>query len=315
MHFIVLGSAAGGGLPQWNCGCENCRLAWASDPRISRRTQASLAVSADGENWVLLGASPDLRQQILDTPALHPKRAPRHSPIRGVFAPNGDVDNIAGLLVMREMQPFTLWATAATLSHLSGGVFGVLNPSVVQRQAVALEECVDAGAGFTLTPFAAPGKVPLYLEQDQAGVLELGAEGETTVGLEIVEAGRRFYYLSSCARVTDRLRRRLDGADIVFFDGTTFEDDEMIRQGLSQKTAWRIGHMAMNGPQGSMAALAQVEIGRRIYVHINNSNPALRCDSAERSAVEAAGWEIAFDGMEIETEGMEIETARPAPQF
>jgi pyrroloquinoline quinone biosynthesis protein B len=300
MRFIVLGSAAGGGLPQWNCLCPNCRLAWEHDARVPWRSQASVAASADGENWVLLGASPDLRQQILAAPALHPKRAPRHSPIRGVFAPNGDVDNIAGLLTMREMQPFTLWATAATLSHLSGGVFGVLDPRVVQRQAVALEEVVDTGAGFTLTAFVVPGKIPLYMEAGGDGEIELGVEGETTVGLEIVAAGRRFYYLPSCARITDRLRRRLAGAEIVFFDGTTFEDDEMIRLGLSEKTAWRMGHMAMNGPQGSMAALADVRVGRRVYIHINNSNPVLRSDSAERRAVEAAGWEVAFDGMEIE---------------
>ncbi len=303
MRFIVLGSAAGGGLPQWNCLCPNCRLAWARDARVPWRSQASLAVSADGENWVLLGASPDLRQQILATPALHPKQAPRHSPIWGVFAPNGDVDNIAGLLTMREMQPFTLWATSATLSHLAGGVFGVLDPRVVQRKAVALEEVVDTSVGFTLTPFVAPGKVPLYMESGEHGELELGVEGETTVGLEIVEAGRRFYYLPSCARMTDRLRRRLVGADIVFFDGTTFEDDEMIRLGLSEKTAWRMGHMAMNGPQGSMAAFADVDVGRRLYIHINNSNPVLRCDSAERRAAEAAGWEVAFDGMEIDLTG------------
>ena len=138
MRFLVLGSAAGGGFPQWNCLCPNCRLAWERDPRAERRSQASLAVSRDGEDWILLGASPDLRQQILDAPALHPRHAPRHTPIRGVFLPNGDIDNIAGLLVMREMQPFTIWGSEATLAHVSGGVFAAVDAKLCPRVRVAL---------------------------------------------------------------------------------------------------------------------------------------------------------------------------------
>ncbi|MCW2317568.1 pyrroloquinoline quinone biosynthesis protein B [Rhodoblastus acidophilus] len=301
MRFLVLGSAAGGGLPQWNCLCENCRLAYANSPRILRRSQASLAVSADGESWMILSATPDLRQQIIDNPALHPQASPRHSPVKAVFAPNGDIDNIAGLLVMREMQPFTFFATEAVMAHTRSGVFGVLNADLVARRTVKLEERVDSGLGFSITPFVTPGKTPLYMEAADEADIELGAEGENTVGLEIGQGGRRFYYMPSCARMTDALRQRLDGADIVFFDGTTFEDDEMIRLGLSQKTAWRMGHMAMNGDTGSIRALSDVAIKRRVFIHINNSNPALLCDSAERAQVEAAGWEISFDGMAIDT--------------
>jgi pyrroloquinoline quinone biosynthesis protein B len=301
MRFLVLGSAAGGGLPQWNCLCENCRLAYAGSPRIKRRSQASLAVSADGENWMVLSATPDLRQQIIDNPALHP-RALRHSPVKAVFAPNGDIDNIAGLLVLREMQPFTFFATQAVMAHTRAGVFGVLNPDLVARRTVKLEERVETGLGFAVTPFVTPGKTPLYMEAAEEADIELGAEGEDTVGLEIEQDGRRFYYMPSCARMTHALRKRLDGAEIVFFDGTTFEDDEMIRLGLSRKTAWRMGHMAMNGLKGSMRELDGLAIRRRIYIHINNSNPALLCDSPERARVEAAGWEISFDGMAIDTE-------------
>jgi pyrroloquinoline quinone biosynthesis protein B len=300
MRFLVLGSAAGGGLPQWNCLCENCRLAYANSPRIQRRAQASLAASADGENWMILSATPDLRQQIVDNPQLHPSTAPRQSPIKAVFAPNGDIDNIAGLLVMREMQPFTLFATEAVMAHTRGGVFGVLNADLVARRTVKLEERIDTGLGFFITPFATPGKAPLYMESPDEAEIELGAEGENTVGLEIGEGGRRFYYMPSCARMTDALRKRLDGADMVFFDGTTFEDDEMIRLGLSRKTAWRMGHMAMNGAKGSIRELSGLAIGRRIFIHINNSNPALLRDSPERAQVEAAGWEISFDGMAID---------------
>jgi pyrroloquinoline quinone biosynthesis protein B len=301
VQFLVLGSAAGGGLPQWNCLCANCRLAYERDGRLTARTQCSVAVSGDGENWIVLSATPDLRQQIIANPALHPKIAPRHSPIKAVFAPNGDIDNIAGLLVMREMQPFTLYATKSVMAHTQGGVFGVLNPEVVKRQTVALDETIDTGFGFTLTPFVTPGKIPLYMESPNEAEIEIAAEGENTVGVEIRQGDRRFYYMPSCARMTDALRKRLEGAEIVFFDGTTFEDDEMIRQGLMPKTAWRMGHMAMNGERGTLRALADIDIRRRIFVHINNSNPALRHDSAERAQVEAAGWEIGYDGLRIDT--------------
>lgn len=301
MRFLVLGSAAGGGLPQWNCLCENCRLAYAGSPRLARRSQASLAVSADGENWLVCSATPDLRQQIIDNAALHPRYAPRHSPIKAVFAPNGDIDNIAGLLVLREMQGFTFFATEAVMAHTRGGVFGVLNADLVRRRTVALEEKVDTGLGFTVTPFIAPGKIPLYMESSDEAMIELGAEGGTTVGLEIEQGGKRYYYVPSCARMTEKLRQRLDGADIVFFDGTTFEDDEMIQLGLSHKTAWRMGHMAMNGEEGSIRALADVAIKRRVFIHINNSNPALLRDSPERAQVEGAGWEVSFDGMAMDT--------------
>ena len=302
MRFLVLGSAAGGGFPQWNCLCPNCRLAWERDPRAERRSQASLAVSRDGERWVVLGATPDLRQQILDAPALHPRRVPRHSPICGVFLPNGDIDNIAGLLVMREMQPFTIWGAEATLAQVRSGVFAAVDERLCPRVAVAPGEKFDTGLGFTIKPFAVPGKTPLYLEPSDDADLALGVEGETTVGLEIEGKGVRAYYIPSCARVTDALRARLAGADLLFFDGTTFEDDEMIRAGLSHKTAWRMGHMAMNGERGSIAQLAGVAVARKIFIHVNNSNPVLCSDSPEREHVEAAGWSLAHDGLAVELE-------------
>jgi pyrroloquinoline quinone biosynthesis protein B len=265
---------------------------------------------------VVLSATPDLRQQIFDNPELHPKIAPRHSPIKAVFAPNGDVDNIAGLLVMREMQPFTLWATKSVMAHTRGGVFGVLNADVVDRRTVTLEETIDTGLGFTITAFATPGKIPLYMESRNEAEIELGAESEATVGLEIRQqtphGERRFYYIPSCARMTESLRARLQGAEILFFDGTAFEDDEMIRLGLLPKTAWRMGHMAMNGERGAIRALADVDIKRRIFVHINNSNPALRCDSPERALVEAAGWEIGHDGLRIDA-GVRVAMAEAQP--
>ncbi len=301
MRFLVLGSAAGGGFPQWNCLCPNCRLAWERDDSVERRSQASLAVSRDGERWILLGASPDLRQQILDSPALHPRLAPRHTPIHGVFLPNGDIDNIAGLLVMREMQPFTIWGSEATLAHVRGGVFAAVDDKLCPRIPVTLDAPLDTGLGFAITPFAVPGKIPLYMEPPDDAELALGVEGETTLGLEITDGASRAYYIPSCARVTAALRERLDGADLLLFDGTTYEDDEMIQLGLSRKTAWRMGHMAMNGPRGSLAALEGLNVGRKVFIHINNSNPVLCRTSEARARVEAAGWSVAHDGLELVT--------------
>ena len=268
MRFLVLGSAAGGGFPQWNCLCPNCRLAWERDPRAERRSQASLAVSRDGENWVLLGATPDLRQQILDAPALHPRRAPRHTPIRGVFLPNGDIDNIAGLLVMREMQPFTIWGSEATLAHVRGGVFAAVDAKLAPRVRVALDETLDTGLGFTSDPVRRSRQDPaLHGAEDEAN-LTLGVEGETTLGLEIEGDGRRAYVHPELrARDADALRARLDGADLLFFDGTTYEDDEMIRLGLSQKTAWRMGHMAMNGARLARGAGGRSRRPKDLHPH------------------------------------------------
>ena len=297
LHVIVLGSAAGGGFPQWNCRCPVCRLAWDGDPRVSHRTQSSLAVSADGRSWTLLNASPDLRQQVLATPALHPRHGDRDTPISAVMLTNGDVDHIAGLLCLRERQPFRLLASPAIQAMIaSDPAFGVLDPAVVERSPVRSGEPVDLGAGLSAEAFPVPGKVPLFLE---TGAVDIGTETEMTTGLDILAGGRRMVYVPGCAAVTDRLLERIDGADLLVFDGTTYTDDEMVRLGLSPKTAARMGHLAMSGPGGSMAALADVTVGRRIYSHINNTNPVLVDGSPERRAVEAAGWEIAFDGMEI----------------
>lgn len=296
MHIVVLGSAAGGGFPQWNCLCPVCQLAWAGDKRVRPRTQSSLAISGDGEKWLLLNASPDLRQQIIASPKLHPHGAKRQTPIAGVFVTNGDVDHLTGLLTLREQQSFTLYGSKATLAQVGGGLFGVLNKELVRTVPVQLEQKIDTGLGFTVTPFAVPGKVPLYLEGLN---VQIGTEDESTVGLEIIEGTKRFYYIPGCAEVTPKVQERIKGADLLFFDGTTFTDDEMVKLGLSHKTAWRMGHVAMSGENGSLRRLADLGIGRKIFVHINNTNPALIEDSQERRSVEKAGWDVSYDGMEV----------------
>jgi pyrroloquinoline quinone biosynthesis protein B len=296
----VLGSAAGGGFPQLNCLCANCAAVRAGDPAFAPRTQSSLAVSADGRTWVLINAAPDLREQVARTPELLPRTGfgPRSSPIGAVVLTGADVDAIAGLLSLREGLPFTLFAAQRTLDVLaSNSVFNVLG-ACVRRAALPLGLPVAAAGGILMEAFAVPGKVALYLEREGE---EHAAGAGDALGLRISEAatGAAIFYVPGCSAVDAALAARLRGAALVLFDGTLYTDEEMIAQGLSHKTGRRMGHIAMAGPNGSMAACAGLGIGRRIYVHINNSNPVLDARSAERAAVERAGWEIGYDGMEI----------------
>jgi pyrroloquinoline quinone biosynthesis protein B len=265
-------------------------------------------VSAGGRRWVLLNASPDLRQQINDTPELHPAAdgPPRNSPIKAVVLTNGDVDAIAGLLTLREGQPLNVYASARVLGILaSNSIFDVLNPDLVKRVPVTLGrpftvEGPEGPVGIAIEPFVVPAKVPLYLEDAGAGA-DFGAQEGDTIGLKVADAasGAHFFYVPGCARVDDALRARLKGAPLLFFDGTLYTNDEMVVQGLLDKTGDRIGHINMSGEKGSMAELAPLGIARKIYIHINNSNPALREGSPERKAVETAGWEVAYDGMAV----------------
>ncbi|UDL93286.1 pyrroloquinoline quinone biosynthesis protein PqqB [Lichenihabitans sp. PAMC28606] len=297
MRVRVLGSAAGGGFPQWNCACPVCRLAWDGSDRVRARTQTSLALTANDVDWLILDASPDLRQQILQTSALRPQHPGRHSPIQGVVLTSGDVDHLAGLLCLREGHAFTLYGTETTLAQVSTAtLFGVLNPAIVTRQPLRLDVPIETGFGLTVRPFAVPGKVPLYLETEHVA---LGEETETVIGLEIGDGAKRVFYVPGCADVSDGLAQRLDGADLLLFDGTTFTNDEMPTLGLSKKTAARMGHLAMSGEAGSLHALDRVKLGRKVYIHINNTNPVLIEDSPERAVVTAAGWDVAHDGMEI----------------
>jgi pyrroloquinoline quinone biosynthesis protein B len=299
LRIIVLGSAAGGGAPQWNCHCPVCAEAWRTLSNSRFRSQAGLAVSIDGQSWLLLNASPDLRQQILVTPALQPRGpARRSSPIVGVFLTSGDVDAIAGLLCLRERQALDLYATKATLAILAdNSIFQVLDKALVQRHSIELETDVVTAAGLVVRAFAVPGKVPLYLEGDDP---DIGVESDSVIGLSVSEGPRRFFFIPGCANITPALRQRLAGAALVFFDGTTFTDDEMPSLGLSEKSAGRMGHIAMSGPRGSLSAFAQSAINRKVYIHINNTNPVLREGSPEYRALAEADWELAYDGMEIE---------------
>ena len=297
MKAIVLGSAAGGGVPQWNCRCAVCELARAGDPRVQPRTQSSLALSQDGDHWLVVNASPDIRQQIAATPRLHPRHGARHSPIAAVLLTNGDVDHVAGLLTLRESEPFRLYATATTQESVDANrIFSVADPAFVPRLPVRMNEVFEPVPGLAVELFAVPGKVPLWLEDEG---MTIGDATETTVGLEVATAGRRLLYIPGCAAVTDAVKRRIDGADALLFDGTMWTDDEMIEASLGHKSARRMGHVPMSGAGGSIDELSGVAVGRRVYVHINNTNPALVVGAKERETVEASGWEIGYDGMEI----------------
>ena len=244
MKIILLGAGAGGGLPQWNCGCDNCNAARAG--RIPAMTQSSVAVSADGRNWAILNASPDIRVQLAATPALHPTGL-RDMPLHSVLVTNGDIDHVAGLLTLRESQAFVLYATPA--------IHGVLADNPM-----------------------------------------LGALRGDLVARELAANGRRALYIPGCAELPGWLVDRIGGADLLMFDGTLWDDDEMIRMGLGQKTGRRMGHMPV---VETIAAMRDLPVGRRVFVHMNNSNPLTDPASVQTREAEASGWQVGRDGMEI----------------
>jgi pyrroloquinoline quinone biosynthesis protein B len=295
MRALVLGAAAGGGFPQWNCGCPNCTRARSGDPAAKPRTQASVALST-GRGWLLVGASPDLRAQILANPELAPPPGTRNSPIAGVVLVSADVDGIAGLLVLREQHGFRLYAPDPILEVLAANsVFASLDPALVERISLVTDQPVDTPFGLTLTLLGMPGKIPLYQEDRAAAE----APAAITYAARVEAKGRVCIVAPACARITDDVRAELSGADLLFFDGTLFRDDEMISAGLSWKTGQRMGHVSVSGEDGALARLSGLK-ARKIFFHINNSNPMLLDDSDERQAVMAAGFEVSFDGMSVE---------------
>jgi pyrroloquinoline quinone biosynthesis protein B len=298
----VLGSAAGGGFPQWNCGCPNCRGARAGTIKVHTRTQESTAVSADGLSWFLLNASPEIRAQIESFPALWP-RGVRHSPIAGILLGNGDLDHCLGLLSLRESHPLVVYATEPvmrgftqgnvlykTLERFPGQVtWKILEPGVAQPLLVA-----GAPSGLSVTAVPAPGKRPIHLES--AGPPSPG----DNVGFLIREArGKTLAYFPAVAGPSPAVAESLSACDCAFFDGTFWSEDELPSAGAGPKRACDMAHWPAGGPEGSLAFLARLR-ARRVLIHLNNTNPLLREDSPERAAAAASGVEIAADGMEIE---------------
>ena len=304
MLIRVLGSAAGGGFPQWNCGCQNCRGVRAGDVQVSARTQECVAVSTDSVQWFLLNCSPEIRQQIESFPPLHP-RGPRHSPIAAILLTNGDLDHCLGLLSLRESHPLVIYATDRLRRGFTDGnvLYRTLDrfPGQITWRALKLgreEELADVEgrpSGLLVEAVAMVGKLPIHLEADGT------SDPEDSVGFRIREraTGRILAYLSGVGAVTDAVRRAVEGADCVFFDGTFWSSDELPGLGLGTKRAEQMAHLPVGGPDGSLARLHGLAAPRRIFIHVNNTNPLLRDDSPERATVEAAGWEVARDGMEV----------------
>jgi len=307
----VLGSAAGGGFPQWNCNGPLSRSVRNGQQGFQARTQSSIAASADGEHWAVFNASPDLRQQIAQTPELHPRadKGLRNSPIEAVVLTNADVDHIAGLINLREREPFTIYAHERVLEALAANsIFNVLDPEMVERRRLSFQHAnalagPEGPLGLTVEAFPVPGKVALFLEDAEKGD-NFGTQEGDTIGVRISdgEGGqtRACYYIPGCAAVDPAILDRVEGAGCLLFDGTVFTDDEMPKAGVGAKTGQRMGHIALDGPDGSLQGFGDSDIGRKIFIHINNTNPILKEGSPEERRAKSAGWEIAFDGMEVE---------------
>ncbi|HVZ74560.1 MAG TPA: pyrroloquinoline quinone biosynthesis protein PqqB [Polyangia bacterium] len=301
MFVRVLGSAAGGGFPQWNCGCDNCRGARSGSSALKARTQESIAVSGDGESWFLVNASPEIRAQIEAFPGLWP-RAKRHSPIAGILFTNGDLDHCLGLLSLRESHPLVVHATAAmrdgfregnvlyrTLERFAGQIDW--RPIVLgEEQALGSE-----GTGLRVTGVAVSGNLPLHLKT----LRQPSAEDNVGLVIRDTRSGAKLAYLSGCAGPSPELERVVADADVVFFDGTFWTSDELIRLGLGTRRAEDMSHWPLSGPGGSLEFLRRLPARRRILIHVNNTNPILDDGSPERAALAEAGVEVAFDGMEL----------------
>ena len=301
LHLLVLGAAAGGGLPQWNCACGNCHAVRSG--LGSARSQSQLAVSANGSDWFLINASPDLRDQLYRTPFLHPdpQRGLRNTPVAGVLLTSADLDHILGLLLMREFTPVSIYGTSSVLSVLEASpFFSMLDRVSGQKRTQSIQPNVslDLLEGLRITPIPLPGNFPAFVSAKMRTKLQLN---EMTLGVLLEStAGVRAVYLPALPSWTADLRDLLVSCAVVIIDGTFWSEDELQCLQPGTPSASMMGHMPIGGPKGSLAHLAELSHVRRIYTHINNSNPILTDGSVEQWEVLKAGVEIAFDGMEIE---------------
>ncbi len=310
MWIEILGAAAGGGFPQWNCACPNCRAVRAGTFQGKPRTQTQVAVSGDGKDWFLLNASPDLRIQIEATPALHPKTfstrdGVRDSPIQGVVLTGADVDQAWGLLLLRELQPLHIYASASVRRILcaDNSMFGMLRRQSGQTkwtdvrpdEAFDLTNIQGKSCGLHCRALPMARRYPAYVSAE--ALAKLSSE-EAVFGLMIESAsGGKLAYLPAVAEVTDALLDVLEGVDLVLFDGTFWSDDELIRVQGSGQTARAMGHLPVSS---TLERLASLRRPRKIFLHINNTNPILNEACDEHARVRAAGWEIAEDGWQIQ---------------
>lgn len=302
MRTVVLGSAAGGGFPQWNCNCRMCRGVREGTLRATPRTQSSIAVTANGVDWILFNASPDILSQLKATPALQPARGLRDTGIRAVVLMDAQIDHTTGLLMLREHdRPLAIACTDAVAEDLSTGnpLLGVLDHYCgVRRTRIepGTRFAIDGVDGIELEPLALVSNAPPYSPHRDAPV------AGDTLGITLVDtsSGRRLFYAPGLGTMEPHVREAMRASDVVLVDGTLWTDDEMIRTGASGKTGAAMGHLAQSGPGGMIEELDALPEGvRRVLIHINNTNPVLDEAGEERATLDAHGIELAFDGMEI----------------
>jgi pyrroloquinoline quinone biosynthesis protein B len=305
MQVKILGSAAGGAFPQWNCACKNCCSLRAGTFQGKPRSQTQIAITQDGRSWFLLGASPDLRAQIESTPELHPHDGLRQSPITGVVLANADLDHVLGLLLLRELQPLQIYATPSIRRILreDNSMFGMLRRIPNQTVWTDFEPRTDfhlcnvrgEDSGVHCQAWSLSTHYPAYVMADRQAQL---APGEASSGF-IIESpsGSRLAYLPAVPQVDDALLQQLDTCDVLLFDGTFWRDDELIRVQGSGHTARQMGHIPV---ESTLVKLAGLRRPRKIFLHINNTNPMLDEASAEHRQVRDAGWEIAEDGWQFD---------------
>jgi pyrroloquinoline quinone biosynthesis protein B len=298
LHIVLLGTAAGGGYPQWNCWCPTCRAARTEPHRAIPRRQSSTALSADGERWFLLNASPDIRDQMSCLP-VPDTAAVRHAPVEGVVATDAELDHTLGIMLLREARTLQLYLTPAVRSILERDssilpVTRAFAEITIQELALGtptpLRYRDGEASGISVEPFAVAADPPRFASTSAAG---------HTVGLLIVDqsAGGSCAYVPGCGALNQLLLRRLEGVDLVLFDGTFWSDEELIELGISDRRARDMDHLPVSGADGSLARLAQLSGPRKVYTHINNTNPMLLEDSDERAVVERAGISVGADGM------------------
>ena len=307
MRVKVLGSGAGGGFPQWNCGCSNCNGLRAAKLHGSPRTQTQIAFSVNSKAWFVLNASPDLRAQILATPELAPPEGTRHSPIAGVFLPSADVDSIMGLLHLREFTPFRIFATPAVqqIVRAENTIFRVLDRAMppvqwlgisMRPQFARVDSDPREDSSFRCSAVPLGGAYPDYVSDALRGSLPAD---QAVVGLLVEQGEKRLFFAPSLPGQNQEWKKLAESSDLVFLDGTFWSDDELIRATGSGKTARAIGHLPLSGTDGLLQQFSGTGRGRRVLIHINNTNPILDEDSTEYHQVREMGWEIAHDGMEF----------------
>lgn len=308
MKVKVLGSAAGGGFPQWNCGCSNCARLRRGAFKGRARTQAQVAVSPADSTWFLLNASPDLRQQLSEHPEFAPKEGTRSTPVAAILLTSADVDCVLGLLHLREFQPLHIYATLAVRRVLTeeNSLFRTLvrsNPPV-KWEVLQLDRLTPLfqppapGTKMSLFCKAVPlnGSYPDYVSDAVRKVLP---EDEAVIGLQFVQNEKRFLYAPSLPARGEDWKRRVGESQLALLDGTFWTDDELIKIQDGGRTARQMGHVPLYGPNGLLDQLRLAQKTRRVLIHLNNTNPVLDEESSASRAVRDAGWEVAYDGMEF----------------